>query len=362
MVTLTNIVTLTPLLNPTSLSISLSFVVLLVAFVDPHLSITNTCLSEDLFSTSNMNISEQTMEGIQIETTEEMYNDITATLNNSTAVSLPLPQNNPILWHARPSGMNSTCTTVRLETIDPYNYPPIDASLFDNSIVHNTSRNPLTQSQSPSFPMLPYGSSNSSHQQFPRYQMTGLNPLGTPAMRTLMMAQYNQRHFWPRPPSLTDLQDFVCAWEGSLVGKIHSNRTSLNLAKALRRPTSPVTLGVDWPCRLEITFFLPKKAVNYTMTICGGSIDYMFVHITLFNNLDLYNHLMSKNLCAKIDLPSQTLILSTTESKYHYLGIVFPRVASETYEFEETKQAIEKREEYDEDITLNHNSQSNFII
>ena len=31
--------------------------------------------------------------------------------------------------------------------------------------------------------------------------------------------------------------------------------------------------------------------------------------------------------CAKIELPPQTIILSTTSSKYHFLGAIFPGVS-----------------------------------
>ncbi|RDX76582.1 hypothetical protein CR513_43413, partial [Mucuna pruriens] len=111
--------------------------------------------------------------------------------------------------------MNSTYAIVRLGTIYPHDTPPLDASLFDNSIVLNILRNSFTQIESSNFPLLSYGSSNSSHQQFPRYQMTRLSPLGIPAIRTLMMAQYNQRYFWPRPPSLINFSR-LCVCLGDL--------------------------------------------------------------------------------------------------------------------------------------------------
>jgi len=31
--------------------------------------------------------------------------------------------------------------------------------------------------------------------------------------------------------------------------------------------------------------------------------------------------------CAKVELPSEIIILSTTESKYHFLGTIIPRVS-----------------------------------
>ncbi|KAH1261419.1 hypothetical protein AAZX31_02G133200 [Glycine max] len=218
-------------------------------------------------------------------------------------------------------------TTVRLATTDPQDPPQIGTS-FGNSVFPNTTGNPLTQFQScsskSSFPMLPYdSSSNSSYQQFPRYipyLMTGIGPQGIPAM----MPQHNQGKFWLRPPPLSDFPNFVHAWEGSLVERIHLNDDSLTQARVVRKPTSPVTLTAEWGPRLEIVLFLPTNAVNYTMKILGGPIDYVFFHITHFNHLNLYDRLKSKNLCAKIELPPQTIILSTTSSKYHFLGAIFP--------------------------------------
>ncbi|MED6219557.1 hypothetical protein PIB30_036807 [Stylosanthes scabra] len=52
--------------------------------------------------------------------------------------------------------------------------------------------------------------------------------------------------------------------------------------------------------------------------------DSVFFHVTEYNNLDLHNLLITKKLFAKIDLPSQKLILSPTENSVCYEGIVFP--------------------------------------
>lgn len=37
--------------------------------------------------------------------------------------------------------------------------------------------------------------------------------------------------------------------------------------------------------------------------------------------------------CAKVELPSETIILSATESKYHFLGTIIPRVSVMSIEF-----------------------------
>ncbi|KAK7348652.1 hypothetical protein VNO80_23246 [Phaseolus coccineus] len=243
------------------------------------------------------------------------------TSQNCSNSSLSFPQNNPNAWN-HPSGMNNT--TVGLGSIDQQNPTGVYSS-FGNLMFPNTTGNSLNQFQPPSFPMLPCGSSSSSiHQSFPRtlqFQSVGITARGTPSMKH----RFNQGLVSPHPPSFKDFDSFVSAWEGCLIGKIYSNRESLNVAKAVRKPTSPVTLVGDWRSTLQIVYFLPTKTVNYTLKICGGAIDYVFFHITEFNNLDLYDHLEKKDLCAKVELPSEIIILSTTESKYHFLGTIIPR-------------------------------------
>ncbi|WVZ24279.1 hypothetical protein V8G54_002823, partial [Vigna mungo] len=241
------------------------------------------------------------------------------TSRNCSNSTLLFPQNNPNMWVAKSDSWNHP--SARLGTMDP---PGVNAS-FRNPMFPNITGSSITSFQSPRFPVLPYGGSSSNiHQQRPRSlpsQIIGMNAPGASAM----VHRFNNHGlFWPRPPSLSDFDTMVCAWKGCLVGKVFSYRESLNAAKAVRKPTSPVTLAADWSSRLQIVHFLPIRIVNYTMKTCGGPIDYVLFHITKFNNLDLYEHMKSEKLCAKIELYSQAIILSTTESKYHFLGTVFP--------------------------------------
>ncbi|KAK7348646.1 hypothetical protein VNO80_23240 [Phaseolus coccineus] len=134
------------------------------------------------------------------------------TSRNCSHSSFSLPQINQNLWIAgpnawnHPNGVNST--TVRLGTMDP---PGVDVS-FGNPMFPNLPGNSITQFQSPSFPVLPYGSSSSSssniHQQFPRslpLQMIGSNAPGISAM----MHRFSRGPFWPRPPSLRDFDSMI---------------------------------------------------------------------------------------------------------------------------------------------------------
>ncbi|XP_017437932.1 mediator of RNA polymerase II transcription subunit 25 [Vigna angularis] len=163
------------------------------------------------------------------------------------------------------------------------------------------------------------GGGGHQHFQFGR-SAVGSSTRAPPASAT---PQFNHTNTLPFSPSFTNFQPYVHAWEGCLVGNIHNNRSSILIAKALKRETSPLTLTENWSSRLEIILYLSEKAVSHTINIYSEPVDYVFFSIMQFNNLDLYEHLKNKKLCAKIRLPSQTLILSATESKDHYIGTIF---------------------------------------
>ncbi|XP_027925464.1 mediator of RNA polymerase II transcription subunit 25-like [Vigna unguiculata] len=176
----------------------------------------------------------------------------------------------------------------------------------------------------------PRGASSSRRAHLP-FLAAGFDPYGRPVFGPSTgvppppkTPQFNPHDFWPPPPSSTYSQNLVQAWEGTLFGQMHRNRTNTQRGKALRRATSLPTLTYEWSSRLEISFYLPQKSIDYMITIHLGPIDYVFFDILHFNNLDLYEHLTNKNLCAKINLPSQILIISPTSNRHYYIGTIFP--------------------------------------
>ncbi|XP_017433554.2 mediator of RNA polymerase II transcription subunit 25-like [Vigna angularis] len=252
-------------------------------------------------------------------------------------------------------------------SVNPYDCAsvgPIGSSIVGDRAGGSTlDGNSFSQFQPPSFPVHRYGSLTAgvacasastdaivvtsasaangsanlygSRQQFTKrnqFEMRGIDPLGVPsamvpnpsASPVPIMPQCNQTQLLPRQPFLPDFQDFMPAWEGYLVGSIHPYCAFFNQAKAWRKKTSPVTITYQWSTTLEIALYLPKKAVMHTMRTYGGILDDVLFEVTQFDNLDLYHHLTSNNLCAKIALPSHTLTLSTTENKHCYTGSIFP--------------------------------------
>ncbi|KAK2397679.1 mediator of RNA polymerase II transcription subunit [Trifolium repens] len=124
-------------------------------------------------------------------------------------------------------------------------------------------------------------------------------------------------------PSISELENYIHTWEGSVAGKINSCRFTVMKAKAYRRTTSQITLTFRWGNRLDISHFIPQKAVSHTKRF-SVPLDYVFFHVMKHNNVDLYKHLKNRYLGAKIDLQYQTIILTPAEREHYYVGTVFP--------------------------------------
>ncbi|CAJ2636910.1 unnamed protein product [Trifolium pratense] len=124
-------------------------------------------------------------------------------------------------------------------------------------------------------------------------------------------------------PSIAELPNYIHTWEGNVAGKINSSRFTVMKAKAYRKTTAPITLTFRWGNRLEISHFMPQKAVNHTKRF-SEPLAYVFFHVLKYNSVDLYNHLRNKYLGARIDLQYQTIILTPAEREHYYVGTIFP--------------------------------------
>ncbi|CAJ1951851.1 unnamed protein product [Sphenostylis stenocarpa] len=209
------------------------------------------------------------------------------------------------------AGSSQTCsmtTTFGVGMADPRVSPPADYAIFLHSGGNSFNAQPYF-----SPPMLPsVTTSRSSSSSIRRlrlpYHAAGIDYYGRPMLQPTVVPpaptipQFNPTDFWPLQPSATNSQDLVLAWEGTLIGKTHRQRKNIQrgtlnvspfsaIKQAHRRVTSPPTLVNEWSSRLEIDFYLPQKALNYTITISRGPVDYVFFHMLHFNNLDLVLHL-----------------------------------------------------------------------
>ncbi|XP_057447092.1 mediator of RNA polymerase II transcription subunit 25-like isoform X2 [Lotus japonicus] len=238
-------------------------------------------------------------------------------------------------------GMTSISSRLGIVDQDDPRQFHYDAS-FGSSMIPSAVENSPMQFQPNSAPVVPVlhdatsqyvrgPMGNFSGKPTEHVTMTSYGPLNTPPMGPTtsvppmpgMAPTIYPGQLLP-PPSLSDLQDYVQTWEGSLAAKFQPNHVSLIKAQAFSKATPPFSLTLQWSSRLEISNFLPEKAVNYTKCSLSRPVYYVFLN-TLSKSNKLYEHLLSKKLCAKIDFSHQSLILSPTEKKYFFLGSVFPR-------------------------------------
>ncbi|KAL3692434.1 hypothetical protein R1sor_006085 [Riccia sorocarpa] len=110
-------------------------------------------------------------------------------------------------------------------------------------------------------------------------------------------------------------------WEGILAGQRKGNIVPIPICKLeAYRQTSSETLASDWPPTMQIMRLIPQDYMNQK--------DYhRKAEIIVFRTLtqhDFLVQLAEKKLCAVIQLPSQTLLLASTEKPGRMIGMLFP--------------------------------------
>ncbi|XLS94906.1 hypothetical protein HN51_070914 [Arachis hypogaea] len=120
-------------------------------------------------------------------------------------------------------------------------------------------------------------------------------------------------------------QYVIFTWEGSLIASTYpSGGVSSYKAKAYRKKSTPFELTVQWKTKIFISNYIPQRNVEHTKRVLKLKPDSVFFHVSEYNNLDLYSLLIGRKVYAKIDLPSQILMISPTDNVFLYEGIVFP--------------------------------------
>ncbi|OAE32534.1 hypothetical protein AXG93_3242s1570 [Marchantia polymorpha subsp. ruderalis] len=127
------------------------------------------------------------------------------------------------------------------------------------------------------------------------------------------------------PPAAAPAQQslkYTKLWEGILAGQRKGNAVPIPICKleGYRQTSSPETLAADWPPTMQIMRLIPQDYMNQK--------DYQRkAELLVFRPLtqhDFLVQLAEKKLCAVIQLPSQTLLLASTEKPGRMIGMLFP--------------------------------------
>ncbi|KAF7813802.1 mediator of RNA polymerase II transcription subunit 25-like isoform X1 [Senna tora] len=134
-------------------------------------------------------------------------------------------------------------------------------------------------------------------------------------------------HASPTSLQQQEQPNLVNTWEGAISTKDKDGENLILLAraKAYRKTTSSSSLTASWPQWLQISCVISQSAID--SSIFERLVDEMVFEI-LRKNKDnkLFQILSTNNLCAKVDLSGQTLILAPTTDPNRFNGTLIQGV------------------------------------
>jgi mediator of RNA polymerase II transcription subunit 25 len=121
------------------------------------------------------------------------------------------------------------------------------------------------------------------------------------------------------PPQQPNVK-YTKLWEGILAGQRQQKPVPICKLEGYRQTSSPEKLSADWPSTMQIVRLIDQ---NYMQ-----SKDYQGkAELLVFRPLSQHGFLVQlaeKKLCAVIQLPSQTLLLASTDKPGRMIGMLFP--------------------------------------
>ncbi|KAF7072124.1 hypothetical protein CFC21_077297 [Triticum aestivum] len=144
-------------------------------------------------------------------------------------------------------------------------------------------------------------------------QQTGVNALS--ANNSSAMNMPLAQHPNGQQPS-----KYVKIWEGTLSGQRQGQPVFICKLEGYRSGTASDTLASDWPETMQIVRLIAQEHMNNKQYV--GKADFL-VFRTL-NQHGFLGQLQEKKLCAVIQLPSQTLLLSVSDKAGRLIGMLFP--------------------------------------
>ncbi|XP_039115608.1 mediator of RNA polymerase II transcription subunit 25 isoform X1 [Dioscorea cayenensis subsp. rotundata] len=113
---------------------------------------------------------------------------------------------------------------------------------------------------------------------------------------------------------------YIKIWEGNLSGQRQGQPVFICKLEGYRSASASETLAADWPNAMQIVRLISQDHMNNKQYV--GKADFL-VFRTL-NQHGFLVQLQEKKLCAVIQLPSQTLLLSVSEKASRLIGMLFP--------------------------------------
>uniref|UniRef100_A0A5B7AVZ0 Mediator of RNA polymerase II transcription subunit 25 n=1 Tax=Davidia involucrata TaxID=16924 RepID=A0A5B7AVZ0_DAVIN len=113
---------------------------------------------------------------------------------------------------------------------------------------------------------------------------------------------------------------YVKVWEGNLSGQRQGQPVFITRLEGYRSASASETLAANWPPTMQIVRLISQDHMNNKQYV--GKAD--FLVFRAMNQHGFLGQLQEKKLCAVIQLPSQTLLLSVSDKAYRLIGMLFP--------------------------------------
>ncbi|XP_010672164.2 mediator of RNA polymerase II transcription subunit 25 isoform X2 [Beta vulgaris subsp. vulgaris] len=113
---------------------------------------------------------------------------------------------------------------------------------------------------------------------------------------------------------------YVKVWEGNLSGQRQGQPVFITRLEGYRNASASETLAANWPPTMQIVRLISQDHMNNKQYV--GKAD--FLVFRAMNQHGFLAQLQEKKLCAVIQLPSQTLLLSVSDKACRLIGMLFP--------------------------------------
>ncbi|XP_028768195.1 mediator of RNA polymerase II transcription subunit 25 isoform X1 [Neltuma alba] len=113
---------------------------------------------------------------------------------------------------------------------------------------------------------------------------------------------------------------YVKVWEGSLSGQRQGQPVFITRLEGYRSYSASESLASNWPPTMQIVRLISQDHMNNKQYV--GKAD--FLVFRAMNPHGFLAQLQEKKLCAVIQLPSQTLLLSVSDKACRLIGMLFP--------------------------------------
>ncbi|XP_038892143.1 mediator of RNA polymerase II transcription subunit 25 isoform X1 [Benincasa hispida] len=113
---------------------------------------------------------------------------------------------------------------------------------------------------------------------------------------------------------------YVKFWEGNLSGQRQGQPVFITRMEGYRSASASDKLAANWPQTMQIVRLISQDHMNNKQYI--GKAD--FLVFRAMNQHGFLGQLQEKKLCAVIQLPSQTLLLSVSDKACRLIGMLFP--------------------------------------